>query len=176
MPTPRRRLPESRGYRSGPDAAVNQAESEAIRRKLLELGRRVLPFFHAHKNGTNQTVTTSAETVLTFGTEVEDVGAGWVTDTFTAPSSGLYLFEASVYQATAAVAAIHTLNWYQNGSLVKAHDEWDYGVLETSLLVRLSLHDTVQLKINSTADAGGGTYTVDGTISKTWVKGVRLGS
>jgi hypothetical protein len=41
MPTPPRRLPGSRGYRKGPDAAVNQAESEYLRRRSAELQREL---------------------------------------------------------------------------------------------------------------------------------------
>ncbi len=41
MPTPPRRLPGSRGFRKGPDAAVNQAESEYLRRRVMELQREL---------------------------------------------------------------------------------------------------------------------------------------
>lgn len=135
-----------------------------------------LYFFHAHKNGTNQTIATSTETVLSFGTEVEDVGSGWATDTYTVPSAGLYLFQVSTYQSTAAAATLHYHSWFVNGTKKKEHDYWDQGVVGSEFIVRLAASDTVQVKQESDANDGTGHYVINGNATYSWIKGVRLGA
>ncbi len=72
--------------------------------------------FSAHKNGSDQTISTTAATQITFGTEAYDVGAHFASSAWT-PPAGTVLLLARI-EVTIGVDEQITIHIYKNGAAV----------------------------------------------------------
>ena len=135
--------------------------------------------FNAHKNGTDQSISTSSPTKLTFGTEIFDLGGEFASSTFTVGSSGYYNFKCA-----ARVTAIGTgttnlyLRLYKNGSLYRTLMEVIAIAGLTDITLQGSLFDyfvatdTIEIYAEFTG-LSAGSAVIEGDANATWFSGVR---
>lgn len=108
-------------------------------------GLAVIAKFHAYKSS-DQSLTASSTTKVTFDTEVFDVGSNFASSTFTAPSTGTYMFGAACFNSGAV--STEALYLYKNGSQFKRLGQRGVGdgdILEGSVTIQLTSGDTVEI-------------------------------
>ncbi len=117
------------------------------------------PAFSVHKNGTNQTITASTNTKLTWSTEVFDTNNNFATDRFTPTEAGKYLI---VVSARCAQPGMCIPSIYKNGALY-AQTQWtnhtfaDQAPQATAIIDMNGTTDYVEAFIYSTGTVIGGT-------------------
>lgn len=132
--------------------------------------------FLAHKNGSDQSISTTAATKVTFGTEVFDTGSKFATSTWT-PVSGVVLIHASVTINTAGASpSTYELKLYKNGSLYKsvgyeAYSAYSPFSLVLSIIDTAGGSDTYEIYIDSGSDSS---YSVEGDATDTWFCGTMV--
>jgi len=132
--------------------------------------------FLAHKNGSDQSVSTTAATKVTFGTEVFDVGSKFASSTWT-PPSGTVLIHASVTIDTAiTTASTFELKLYKNASFYKsvgyeANFTYSPFSLVLSIIDTAGGSDTYEIYIDSGTNSS---YTVEGDSTDTWFCGTMV--
>jgi len=86
----------------------------------------VAPTFHAEHSASQNNMSNSADTTITWGVEEFDIGANFTSNTFTAPSTGKYLLSYLVLTA----AQDHDGSWYFMTKLITSNREyhWTYEI------------------------------------------------
>lgn len=125
----------------------------------------------------NQTLATAATTLLTFGTELYDVGNNFASNAFTAPTSGkLYMFNVQVYALNASLT--DRLSLAVNGTPLAISQMaivlGVLGAINISLPLMLNAGDVVTLVYTNSSILT--TATVNGQSSpyNTWFSGYQL--
>ncbi len=77
------------------------------------------PAFAVHKNGTDQTISTDTDTVVTWSTEDFDNSSAFALNRFTPDVPGKYSLNASVMYASAIDQGYYRIRLKKNGSLIK---------------------------------------------------------
>lgn len=150
------------------DLVYNSGASEWRAANIAPLG--VTPAFRAHKNGSDQTVSASTATQITFGTEVFDQGGCFASSAWT-PPAGTALISA-VVSLTNLSAVISHLDIYKNGAAVAvAYNVNSSTTLSVSFIDRPNGSDIYTLYYTSVTDAS---YTISGVATDTYFQGVML--
>ena len=141
------------------------------------------PAFRAEKRASNQNVSDSTTTAITFEHEVFDIGSNYDTSTsrFTAPLTGIYHFNS----ITRVVANSGTMDYfmmflYKNGSLYSdmfqmqtAGNQMQNSHLGGSVTVQLAATDYVEIRVQI---SGEGTYVGShASGQRTWFSGFLIG-
>lgn len=134
--------------------------------------------FLVHKNGSDQSVSTTAATKVTFGTEVFDVGSKFATSTWT-PPSGTVLIHASVTVTSSvseASPSTYELKLYKNSAFYKSVAYEAYNTISPFSLVLSVIDtangtDTYEIYIDSGSDSA---YSVEGDATDTWFCGTMV--
>ena len=86
----------------------------------------VAPTFHAEHSASQNDMSNSADTTITWGVEEFDIGANFTSNTFTAPSTGKYLLSHLVLTA----AQDHDGSWYFMTKTITSNREyhWTYEI------------------------------------------------
>lgn len=127
--------------------------------------------FHVDKNGSNQTITTSTWTNLTWSREQFDTNNNFASNHFTPTVPGMYLFIGSVHCSDAASQCVSGI--FKNGSLYTSGNATVSGAVRSLIVAIVPMNgagDYVELH----AYNGGGT-TIAGTAHHTYFKGSLLG-
>ena len=117
------------------------------------------PAFSVHKNGTDQTITGSTNTLLTWSTEVFDTNNNFASNRFTPTVAGKYLI---VVSARCAQPGMCIPSIYKNGALY-AQTQWtnhnfaDQAPQATAIIDMNGTTDHVEAFIFSTGTVIGGT-------------------
>jgi len=129
------------------------------------------PSVHAYATGSQTIVNATADggALVTFGTELFDIGGNFASDTFTAPVAGHYMIMATVswiYSANATTLDLVTFNVFKNGSaytsIVRSERVKDLNSYQTATvqaIVALAAADTMAIRMDS-AVGGGATRTL----------------
>lgn len=117
------------------------------------------PSFSVHKNGTDQTVTASTNTKLTWSTEVFDTNNDFASDRFTPTVAGKYLI---VVSARCAQPGMCVPSIYKNGALLAqtqwtSHNIGDQAPQATAIIDMNGAGDYVEAYIFSSGTLIGGT-------------------
>lgn len=121
--------------------------------------RAATPAFSVHKNGTDQTITASTNTMLTWSTEVFDTNNNFASNRFTPTEAGKYLI---VVSARCAQPGMCIPSIYKNGTLY-AQTQWtnhgfgDQAPQATAIIDMNGSGDYVEAFIYSTGTVIGGT-------------------
>ena len=138
------------------------------------------PAFCVHKNGTSQSnlAADASSIVITFGTEIYDIGSNFASNTFTAPVTGKYLLSLKVAlrqvdkDANYIYIKMNTSNRsYSN--LIDADfgtSDMQYWNVDQSFLVDMDANDTVDCRYQQSG--GGAQVDIDGTQEYTSFSGV----
>lgn len=105
---------------------LDDADAAALRNTLgaslgvwpISLGGRgadTLPAFSVHKNGTNQSITSSTFTQLTWSTEAFDTDSAFGSNAFTPQEAGKYLLILAAGWANATTSSVPLITIYKNG-------------------------------------------------------------
>lgn len=134
--------------------------------------------FLAHKNGTSQTISSSDETAVTFGTESYDVGSYYNTSTSRwTPPAGYALINASVIftASPSTTPDRYTIKLMKNGSLHRQNRVvWDSSAsFSASLSTIESVNGTDYFSIAVDA-AFDNSYSVSGTVTESWFSGTMV--
>lgn len=140
------------------------------------------PCFCVHKNGTSQSnlAADASSIVITFGTEIYDIGSNFASNTFTAPVTGKYLLSLKVAlrqvdkDANYIYIKMNTSNRsYSN--LIDADfgtSDMQYWNVDQSFLVDMDANDTVDCRYQQSG--GGAQVDIDGTQEYTSFSGVLI--
>lgn len=135
--------------------------------------------FSVNKNASNQTISSSSATKLTWPTTGFDVGSEFASDKFTAANPGKYTIKAAAHVTALGVGTTALkLMLYKNGSLLQTLAEISAvsGLTDITLdgaaLVAAVAGDYFETYVQFVGYTSG-TATVDGTASSTWYSGVR---
>lgn len=134
--------------------------------------------FLAHKNGTDQTISSAAATQVTFPTESYDVGPYYTTSSSRwTPPAGYALISVCINIDTSPPvgAERYTLKLYKNGSLYRqaqfiADETWDYFASITTI-ESVNGSDYFQVYVDSVFDSS---YTVYGASTDSWFCGTMV--
>jgi len=136
-----------------------------------EVTRAAQPCFSVAKSATQSNIAVGSDVVITFDTEVFDVGANFASNTFTAPVTGKYQINTAI-----RVAALDSATSYYVLYIVTSNRSYgiiydpDFGQdagywsFVNSALADMDANDTAQIKINQ-AD---GTQQTDVVHTTTW--------
>ena len=128
--------------------------------------------FLAHKNGTDQSISTTAATKITWGTEVYDVGSDLASSTWT-PPSGTVLIIANV-TINSLTSGSFELKLYKNGVEYQAVP-WPSQSSTFSVPLQIidtaNGTDTYEIYADSSSDAS---YSVEGDSTDTWFCGTMV--
>lgn len=134
--------------------------------------------FSAHKNGTNQTVSTNTATLLTFGTEEWDINSNYdaTTSRFTPTVAGYYLVTVCVHILSSETNAILAPMIYKNGVEYKRHQMPSFSTLNYSSEI------VAQVYCNGTTDyieayvihTASGTRDISGLATRTFFQAKRI--
>lgn len=117
--------------------------------------------FSAHKNGTSQSIATSAATKITFGTEIFDVGSNFASSTWT-PPAGTCAVEATITydDVTAGIAVLVYI--YKNGAFFKGSKtvSTETSTINVSIIDQCNGTDTYEVyaQVSDTYSISGLTY------------------
>lgn len=138
-----------------------------------QLGSRTASF-SANKNGSDQSIGSTAATKVTFGTEVFDVGSHFASSTWT-PPAGTVLVSASVYGTSVIADEEISVMIYKNGAakLIKVVAATSIGSADASvtLLDTANGTDTYEVYIQSATDTA---YSVFGDVIATRFMGTMV--
>ena len=169
----------SEAYSASWNGALDAPTKDAIYDKLESQIINPISGFQSHKNGTDQTFTTSTATKVTFGTEVFDVNSEFASDRFTIISGGKYWFGASCRVTTFGTGTTSVLLMlYKNGSLFKTLAKLTTlteTVLTGSLVVDVVDGDYFEI-FAQFVGLTAGTATIEGDSSETWFNAIRHAS
>ncbi len=128
--------------------------------------------FSAHAS-TSQSLPASATTPIDFGSEEYDDGNNFAANTFTAPSDGLYQFNAHVRFGAASSEGLYTwIGFYKNGSLYQevtnlTNDDTFGEHISTSM--KLASGDAITVKVFTSV-----ALTVVSSSVNTWFNGYKI--
>lgn len=161
-------------YRAGgTDVAVADGGTGAstVAGAYANLAPSALASFSAHKNGTIQTISSTSETTVTFGTEVFDVGAKFASNAWT-PPAGKVLIQARL-TVSGTGSDVITVRLKRAGASI-AEIITSNATSETINLVQIATADGSQaftVTIKSTNDTS---YIIDGTAVRTYFQGTMI--
>jgi hypothetical protein len=114
--------------------------------------------FRAYKSGSNQTVTASTWTKLTFNSETYDTNNDFASDRFTATVAGYYSFYAKAYCSDSATQCV--VGFSKNGTIVAQHNSLSSTpqASQVSDVIYMGVGDYIEALVWN----GGGT-TINGT-------------
>jgi hypothetical protein len=138
------------------------------------------PAFSVYKSIAQNNIPTATDTLITWGTEIYDVGSNFASNTFTAPVTGKYFLNTGI--RVDSMDAVHYYNFYINTSNRRYMDIHDYSRLTAdptywsfsmTALVDMDAGDTATVGIYQ---ASGATQTDIGTdASRSFFHGYLLG-
>lgn len=143
--------------------------------------------FHAVKNGANQNIGSATHTGVTFGTELFDPDGVWntITNLFTAPATGIYLFSLQVTsQLVNANPSVNIVGLYKNGGfgsgtlvseasrILGTAGTTENQSIGLNTLLSLTIGDTIQ--VDAIQTGGGVAQPIIGTNANTWIAGFRV--
>ena len=91
------------------NAAISFNEAMAINNAGV-VTKPLQPAFNVHKSITQNDIPVASDTLITWGTEVYDVGSNFASNTFTAPVTGKYFLKAGIRVDN--MDAVHYYNFY----------------------------------------------------------------
>lgn len=128
------------------------------------------PVFAANKNGTDQTISGSVTTAISFGNEVVDAG-GFFSDSGWTPPAGRYFIQASVSFTGATTDQTNVLRLMRNGTSVRrmlGRSVAGSNCLTLSAIITANGSDTFSIDLNC---PGGTSKAVSGSTDVTWFEG-----
>jgi len=138
------------------------------------------PAFSVYKSLAQNNIPTATDTVITWGTEVYDVGSNFASNTFTAPVTGKYFLNTGI--RVDSMDAVHYYNFYINTSNRRYMDIHDYSRLTADPTYwSFSMTAIVDMDAGDTATVGiyqasGATQTDIGQdVSRSFFHGYLLG-
>ena len=148
--------------------------SASANRKVLPryFAPSVRASFSAHKNGTDQTVSSTAATKVTWGTEVFDTGPYFASSTWTPPAGTVSIY--AQVNISAVGAGTTSIMLYKNGAEYRTtlptsaavNSSWSVTVIDTC-----NGSDYYEVYVQSVADSS---YTVSGATILSWFCGVMV--
>jgi hypothetical protein len=152
--------------------------SASANRKALPryLAPSVRASFSAHKNASNQSISSSAATKVTFGTEVFDVGSAFASSTWT-PPAGTCLITACVGIASGLASGNGvSTTVYKNGGAYKQstgtmESAAGVGAISVSFVDQCNGTDTYEVYVTCAIDSS---YVVSGATNATFFTGTMI--
>lgn len=133
----------------------------------------VFPSFKATKGGTNQTgVVDSTETLVTFGTEVYDVGGHFASNAWTPPAGKISMTAQIYFTGTISAGALCIVTIYRN-SVLFAYSQHAANANSGCMSVTVDdvANGTDPYEVRVYIDVSSGTATIGGAADKTYFCG-----
>lgn len=132
--------------------------------------------FSVNKNNSDQTSITTAETVITFGTEVFDDNGNFASNAFIPTVPGKYMLTYAVRLIAVTVSDFIELGIYKNGTVIATEqsdeDNTTRSFSITALLDADGISDSFDIRVDS---ASSGVMNATGAIERTFFQGIRSG-